>query len=84
MEQEVKSCDEVKTVIEFTYLCDRVSAGGGCEAAVTARKRCGLAKSRECSELLYDKRFPLKLKGAVHRLYVWPAILPGSEAWCLK
>ena len=31
------SCDEVETVWEFTYLCDRVSDGGRCEAAVTAR-----------------------------------------------
>ena len=28
MEQEVKICDEVETVIEFTYLGDRVSGGG--------------------------------------------------------
>ena len=35
MEQEVKLCDEVETVREFTCLGDRVSAGGGCEAAVT-------------------------------------------------
>ena len=31
-----KSCDDVKTVREFTYLGDRVSVGGG-ETAVTAR-----------------------------------------------
>ena len=37
MEQEDKLCVEVETVTEFTYLGDRVSAGGGCEAAVTAR-----------------------------------------------
>ena len=36
MEQEVKLCDEVETVRKFTYLGDRVSAGGGCEVAVTA------------------------------------------------
>ena len=41
MEQEVKLCDEMETVSEFTYLGDRVSAGGGCEAAVTARTRWG-------------------------------------------
>ena len=29
---------------------------------MTAR-RCGWAKLRECSELLYGTRFPLKLKG---------------------
>ena len=37
MEQEETLCDEVDTVREFTYLGDRVSTGGGCEAAVTAR-----------------------------------------------
>ena len=41
---------------------------GGCEAAVTARKRCGWVKLRECGELLYCRRFPLKLKGAVCKL----------------
>ena len=34
-------CDEVEAVQEFTYLGDRVNAGGGCEAAVTAWMRCG-------------------------------------------
>ena len=84
MEQEVKLCDEVESVREFTYFGDRVSVGGGCEAAVTARTRCGWVKLRECGELLYGKRFPLKLEGAVHKSYVRPAILNGSEAWCLK
>ena len=73
----------MKTVREFTYSGDRVSAGWGCEAAVTARTRCGWVKFRECRELLYG-RFPLKLKGAVCKSYVWPAMLYGSEAWCLK
>ena len=36
-----KSCDEEETVREFTYLGDRVSAGGVYEAASTARVRCG-------------------------------------------
>ena len=37
MEQEKKLCDQVETAWEFTYLGDRVCAGGECEAAVTAR-----------------------------------------------
>ena len=64
---------------EFTCLRDRVSAGGGCETAVTARTRCGWVKFMECSELLYGRRFPLRLKGAVYSSYVGPAILHGSE-----
>ena len=51
---------------------------------MTARTRYGWVKFRECGELLYGRRFHLMLKGAVHRSYVWPAILYGSEAWCLK
>ena len=61
VEQEDKLCDEVETVREFTYHGDRVSAGGGCEVAVTARTRCGWAKPMECGELLYG-RFPLRMK----------------------
>ena len=65
MEQEEKLCDEVETVREFTYCGDRVSAGGGCEAAVAVRTRCGWVKIRECCELLCGRGFPLNLKGAV-------------------
>ena len=34
VEQEERLCDDVETVREFTYLGERVSTGGGCEAAV--------------------------------------------------
>ena len=74
----------METVREFTYLGDRVSAGGGCGAAVTARTRYEWVEFRECSELLYGWRFPIGQKGALCMSYVRPAILYGSEAWCLK
>ena len=41
VEQKETLCDEVETVREIAYLGDRVSIGGGCEAAVTARKDVG-------------------------------------------
>ena len=75
MEQEEKLFDEVETVREFAYFDDRVSAGERCEAAVTARTRCGWVKFWECGEFLYCKRFALVLKGAVYWSYVWPAML---------
>ena len=78
MQQEEKLCEEVEIVRELTHLGDRVRAGGGCEAAVAARTRSGLAMSMGCSELLYGRRFHLKLKGAVYRSYVRPAILYES------
>ena len=65
---------------EFTYLGDRVNASGGHEAAVTARIRCRRVKFRECIELLYGRKFPLRLKRAVYKSYVRPSILHGSEA----
>ena len=80
MEQEKKLCDKVEAIQESTYLVDSVSAGGGCEAAVIARTICGWVKLRECVELLYGWRFPLRLKWAVYESYVRPAILYGSEA----
>ena len=61
-----------------------MSTVGGCEATVTARARCGLVKFRECGKFLYGRGFPLRLKGAVYKSYVWPAMLYGSEEWCLK
>ena len=84
VEQEEKLCNQVETVWEFTYLGDRVSAGGGCEAAAIARTRCGWVKLRECGKMLYGRRFAQKRKGASYKSYLRPAILYGSEAWCLK
>ena len=61
-----------------------VRAGGGCEAAVTVRTRCEWVKVRECGELLYGRRFPLRMKGTVYTSYIRAAIPYRSEAWCLK
>ena len=81
MDQEETLCDETETVQEFTYLGDRVRAGGGCEAAETARTRCGWIKCRECGELLHGRKFSLKQKWAVYKSYTRPAIPSESEAW---
>ena len=34
--------------------------------------------------VMYGRSFPLRLKGALHESYECPAMLCGSEAWCLK
>ena len=59
-------------------------ADEGFEAAVTAITRCWWHKCRECGELPYGRRFPIMLNGADNDSYLTPAILYGSEAWCLK
>jgi len=51
---------------------------------VTARTRIGWVKFRECEEVLYSKRFSLKLKEKVYQSCVQSAMLYGSEAWCLN
>ena len=38
----------------------------------------------DCGELLYGRRSPPKLKGAVYGSYVRPSILYAIEVWCLK
>ena len=40
----------METARGFTFLGDRVTAGGGCEAAVTVRTRYGCVKFTECGE----------------------------------
>jgi len=66
---EEKLCDGVEIVKGFCYLGDRLNASGGSEAVVTARTRIGLVKFRECGEVLYGKRFSLKLKGKFRVVY---------------
>ena len=83
MDSVEELCEEVETVRGFCYLGNRVNAGGGCEAAVTARARIGWVKFRECGELLYSKSFSLKPKGMAYRSCVRSAMLYGSETWCL-
>ena len=62
MEREENLYDKVEILREFTYNGDIVIASGGCEAAMTARITCGLDKFWACGELLYGRRFPLRLK----------------------
>ena len=79
-----KLCDEVETVNGFCYLGDRLNASGGCEAAVTAKVKIGWVRFRECRELLLGNTFPLRMKGKVYCGCLRPAMLYGSDAWCLK
>ena len=84
VEQEEILIDEMHTVGGLTYLGDRVSAGGGCESAETARTRCGWVRIRERDELLNCRRSSLRLKDAVYERNVWPVMQYRSEAWCRK
>ena len=61
--EEISFFDQVDFVKSFCYLRDRLNTSGGSEAAVTTRTRIGWIKFRECEELLYGRKFLLKIKG---------------------
>ena len=68
---------------EFKYL-GSVIAEGGTEKAVTHRAKGAWRKWREVSEVVLDKRMPLKLKMKVYKSVVRPVLLYGAEIWALR
>ena len=54
------------------------------QGCCNCQNKMWVGKFRGCGELLYHRRFPLRRKEAVNKSYIRPAILYGSEAWCLK
>ena len=60
--EELSFFHQVDFVKSFCYLGGRLNASGGSEAAVTARTRIGWIKLRQCGELLYGRKFSLKMK----------------------
>ena len=65
--EEISFFDMVDFVKSFCYLGDRLNASVGSEAAVTARTRIGWIKFRDCGDLLYGRKFLLKMKGRICR-----------------
>ena len=53
--------DDVETVIDISYLGNRINSGGGCVVTVASETRLGWVKFRECQDLLCGKKFPLKI-----------------------
>ena len=82
--EELSFFDQVDFVKSFCYLRNRLNASGESETAVTARTRIGWIKFRECEELLFGRKFSLKLKGRIYQSCVRSAMLHGSETWCLR
>ena len=71
--------DLVDLVKSFCYLGERLNASGGGEAVITARTRIGWIKFRECGELLYGRKFSLKIKGMMYYSCPRSAIPHGSK-----
>ena len=82
--EEILFFDQVDFMKSFCYLGDRLNASAGNEAAVTARTRIGWIKFKESEELLYGRKFSLKLKGRIYQSCVRSEMLYGSETWFLR
>ena len=74
----------METAKGFCYLDDRLNASEGCKDAVTAKTRMRWKKFREGDEILFRKRFSLRMKGKIYKSYVRSAMLYESETWCFR
>ena len=75
--------DEVKmdVVPSFCYLGDMLSAGGGCDLAVTTRCSVPWGKFRKLLPILTSKHVSLKTCGKLFSCFVCSVMLHASETW---
>ena len=64
--EELSFFCQVDFVKNFCYLGVRLNTNGGSEAAATARTRIEWIKFGECGELLYERKFSVKMKGRIY------------------
>ena len=75
--------EKLEMVASFCYLGDILSAGGGCEIAVTARVKTAWKKFRELLPVLTSPHLSYKTRGHVYSSCVRSAMLHASETWPL-
>ena len=70
--------DKLEVVASFCYLGDMLSAGGGCEMAVTTRVKTAWKKFRELLPVLTSRHLSYKTRGHVYSSCVRSAMLHAS------
>ena len=75
--------DKLEVVTSFCYLSDILSAGGGCEMAVTTCVKTAWKKFRELLPVLTSCNLSYKTRGHVYSSCVRSAMLHASETWPL-
>ena len=75
--------DKLEVVASFCYLGDMLSAGGGCEIAVTTRVKTAWKKFRELLPVLTSRHLSYKTRGHVYSSCVRSTMLHASESWPL-
>ena len=73
----------LEVVASFCYLVDMLSAGGGCEIAVTTRVKTAWKKFRELLPVLTSRHLSDKTRGHVYSSFVRSAMLHASQTWPL-
>ena len=71
--------DKLEVVDSFCCLGDMLSAGGGCEMAVTTRVKTAWKKFRELLPILTSSHLSYKTHSHVYSSCVWSAMLHASE-----
>ena len=66
--------DKLEVVASFCYLSDMLSAGGGCEKAVTTRVKIARKKLRELLPVLTSRHLSYKTCGHVYCSCVWSSM----------
>ena len=69
---------------KFKYLGSIVEERGDIDEDISHRIRAGWQKCKKASEVLCDKKIPLRLKGRVYRMVVRPTLLYGADCWSIK
>ena len=77
-EAQVRS-DKLEVGASFCYLGDMLSAGGGCEIAVTTRVTTAWKKLRELLQVLTSRHLSYKTRGHVYSSCVRSAELHASK-----
>ena len=75
--------DKLEVVASFCYLGDMLSAGGGCEIAVTTLVKTAWKKFRELLPVLTSCHLSYKTRGHVYSSCMRSAMLHASESWPL-
>ena len=79
MKKMEQFCNGTEEMRGLCCLDDRKNASGGYEAAATARAKFVWIKFRKCGEILYGRKFSLKMKENIYKTCVRSPMLYCSE-----
>ncbi|XP_055997851.1 uncharacterized protein LOC130047253 [Ostrea edulis] len=75
--------DKLEVVASFCYLCDMLSAAGGCVLSTITCVKTAWNNFRELLPVLSSRHLSYKTRGRLYSTYVRRAMLYVSETWLL-